>query len=169
VTHDQIEAMTLADRIVVMNARRIEQQGTPLELYRKPDNLFVAGFIGSPAMSFLEAVADTSGEAPAARLSDGTLIQLSQTLRLQPGQPITVGLRPEHLTPGESGTRLAGTTRLVEPTGAQTHVVFELSGQPVTSIVDGAYPAAFGAPFEARIGPESIHVFDRDTGASIAG
>ena len=169
VTHDQIEAMTLADRIVVMNAGRIEQQGTPLELYRTPNNLFVAGFIGSPAMNFLDAAAEVGGDGAAARLPDGTLIPLAPNLRLQQDQPIIVGIRPEHLTPGEGGTRLAGTTRLVEPTGAQTHVVFELGGQSVTSIVDGAYPAAFGAPFEANIGPDSVHVFDRSSGTSITG
>ncbi|QWW71796.1 ABC transporter ATP-binding protein [Rhizobium sp. WYJ-E13] len=168
VTHDQIEAMTLADRIVVLNHGRVEQQGTPLELYRKPANLFVAAFIGSPAMNMLEGTVDGEDGKPAARLSDGTAIRITADRRVRPGQAVTIGLRPEHLTPGgRDGNALAGQTLLVEPTGAQTHVVFDLAGQPVTAVVDGDYAVRYGTRFEANIASEQVHIFDRNTGLAL--
>ncbi|WP_409566584.1 ABC transporter ATP-binding protein [Rhizobium leguminosarum] len=168
VTHDQIEAMTLADRIVVLNQGRVEQEGTPLELYRKPANLFVAAFIGSPAMNMLEGTVDGENGGPAARLSDGTAIRIAPDRKVKAGQAVTIGLRPEHLIPGvAAGTPLAGRTMLVEPTGAQTHVVFDLAGQQVTAIVDGEYPARYGAVFEASITSDQVHVFDRGTGVAL--
>ncbi|MGO7203609.1 ABC transporter ATP-binding protein [Rhizobium ruizarguesonis] len=168
VTHDQIEAMTLADRIVVLNQGRVEQEGTPLELYRKPANLFVAAFIGSPAMNMLEGTVDGENGEPAARLGDGTAIRIAPDRKVKAGQAITIGLRPEHLVPGvAAGTPLAGRTMLVEPTGAQTHVVFDLAGQQVTAIVDGEYPARYGAVFEASITSDQVHVFDRGTGVAL--
>ncbi|PZU62360.1 MAG: ABC transporter, partial [Rhizobium sp.] len=87
VTHDQIEAMTLADRVVVLNHGRIEQQGTPLELYKTPANLFVAAFIGSPAMNLIEGVVDGEGDQPAARLKDGTAIRIAASRKVKRGQP----------------------------------------------------------------------------------
>jgi multiple sugar transport system ATP-binding protein len=160
--------MTLADRIVVLNQGRVEQQGTPLELYRKPANLFVAAFIGSPAMNMLEGTVDGENGGPAARLSDGTAIRIAPDRKVKAGQAITIGLRPEHLVPGvAAGTPLAGRTMLVEPTGAQTHVVFDLAGQQVTAIVDGEYPARYGAVFEASITSDQVHVFDRGTGVAL--
>jgi multiple sugar transport system ATP-binding protein len=165
VTHDQIEAMTLADRIVVLNAGRIEQVGTPLELYRSPANIFVAGFIGSPAMNFLGAEIEAGGDAPRARLADGTTIALPATARVSAGQKVTLGLRPEYLAPKADGSVIKGQTVLVEPTGAQTHLVIDLAGQHVTAVVDGAMPAAVGTPFEGRITPDQVHVFDPGTGA----
>jgi len=81
---------------------------------------------------------------------------------------VTVGLRPEHLTPGgRDGNALAGQTLLVEPTGAQTHVVFDLAGQPVTAVVDADYAARYGARFEANISSEQVHIFDRGTGLAL--
>uniref|UniRef100_UPI00289B9259 ABC transporter ATP-binding protein n=2 Tax=Rhizobiaceae TaxID=82115 RepID=UPI00289B9259 len=138
VTHDQIEAMTLADRVVVLNHGRIEQQGTPLELYKTPANLFVAAFIGSPAMNLIEGVVDGEGDQPAARLKDGTAIRIAASRKVKRGQPVTIGLRPEHIGSAIGGDiSLTGRTVLVEPTGAQTHVVFELAGDQVTALVDG--------------------------------
>ncbi|TCL65181.1 sn-glycerol-3-phosphate ABC transporter ATP-binding protein UgpC [Rhizobium sp. BK251] len=168
VTHDQIEAMTLADRIVVLNQGKVEQEGTPIELYKKPANLFVAAFIGSPAMNLLEGIIDGEQGQPAARLSDGTAIRIAPDRKVRPGQAITVGLRPEHFNPaGNGGTALAGQTLLVEPTGAQTHVVFDLAGQPVTAVVDGEFPARYGARFEASVSIDQVHVFDRGTGLAL--
>jgi multiple sugar transport system ATP-binding protein len=164
VTHDQIEAMTLADRIVVLNKGRIEQAGTPLELYRNPANVFVAGFIGSPSMNFLEAVVAGDSEGPAVRLSDGGLIRVSPRTGVTNGQAVTVGLRPEHFVPGGPGSEVTGTTQLVEPTGAQTHITFDLSGQHVTAVIDGAMQAETGQPFRAVVAPELVHVFDRSSG-----
>ncbi|TDK39717.1 sn-glycerol-3-phosphate ABC transporter ATP-binding protein UgpC [Rhizobium deserti] len=167
VTHDQIEAMTLADRIVVLNQGRVEQEGTPMELYRKPANLFVAAFIGSPAMNLLDGMVDGEDGYAAARLGDGTAIRIAPNRQVKRGQAIKIGLRPEHLSPGRGGTTLAGQTLLVEPTGAQTHVVFDLAGQSVTAIVDGEYPARYGVQFEASIPPEQVYVFDRESGMSL--
>ena len=167
VTHDQIEAMTLADRIVVLNQGRIEQEGTPMELYRNPANLFVAAFIGSPAMNLLDGTVEGEDGRAAARLTDGTAIQIAPHRKVKRGQAIKIGLRPEHLSPGQGGNALAGQTLLVEPTGAQTHVVFDLAGQPVTAIVDGDYPARYGARFEANIAAEQVHLFDRDSGIAL--
>ncbi|TRL34002.1 ABC transporter ATP-binding protein [Rhizobium straminoryzae] len=168
VTHDQIEAMTLADRIVVLNGGRIEQVGTPLDLYRMPANLFVAGFIGSPAMNFLEAEVDGADGQPAARLSDGTLVHLDGSRKVRRGQQVQLGIRPEHLLAGQTGdTVLEGDTVVVEPTGAQTHIVFTLAGKPVTAVVDGAFPARHGTPFRASIAAPQVHVFDRASGLSL--
>ncbi|MDI7862641.1 sn-glycerol-3-phosphate ABC transporter ATP-binding protein UgpC [Rhizobiaceae bacterium n13] len=168
VTHDQIEAMTLADRIVVLNGGRIEQVGTPLELYRAPANLFVAGFIGSPAMNFLDAAVDGDEDQPAARLVDGTTIRLGPARKVKRGQEVKLGIRPEHLLAGAPGdTVVNGQTLVVEPTGAQTHVVFSLAGEQVTAIVDGGFPVRHGALFEAAIAAEQVHVFDRRSGLAL--
>ena len=168
VTHDQIEAMTLADRIVVLNAGRVEQVGTPLKLYRSPANLFVAGFIGSPAMNFLDATVEGNGGLPAARLSDGTSIRIAAGLRVEPGKRVRLGIRPEHiLVDASGGSLMRGETIVVEPTGAQTHVVFSLSGEPITAVVDGGYPARHGMTFEGGVPAEQVHVFDRETGIAL--
>ncbi|MCZ7448074.1 sn-glycerol-3-phosphate ABC transporter ATP-binding protein UgpC [Agrobacterium rhizogenes] len=168
VTHDQIEAMTLADRVVVLNHGRIEQQGTPLELYKTPANLFVAAFIGSPAMNLIEGVVDGEGDEPAARLKDGTAIRIAASRKVKRGQPVTIGLRPEHIGSSIGGDiSLSGRTVLVEPTGAQTHVVFELAGDQVTAVVDGEQPVKVNTPFAATVHHERVHVFDRASGLAL--
>ncbi|MGV1941375.1 ABC transporter ATP-binding protein [Agrobacterium sp. 22-211-1] len=168
VTHDQIEAMTLADRVVVLNHGRIEQQGTPLELYKTPANLFVAAFIGSPAMNLIEGVVDGEGDQPAARLKDGTAIRIAATRKVKRGQPVTIGLRPEHIGSTIGGDiSLSGRTVLVEPTGAQTHVVFELAGDQVTAVVDGEQPVKVNTPFAATVHHDRVHVFDRASGLAL--
>ncbi|MFS8124481.1 sn-glycerol-3-phosphate ABC transporter ATP-binding protein UgpC [Rhizobium sp. BR 250] len=168
VTHDQIEAMTLADRVVVLNHGRIEQQGTPLELYKTPANLFVAAFIGSPAMNLIEGVVDGEGDQPAARLKDGTAIRIAASRKVKRGQPVTIGLRPEHIGSTIGGDiSLSGRTLLVEPTGAQTHVVFELAGDQVTAVVNGEQPVKVNTPFAATVHHERVHVFDRASGLAL--
>jgi multiple sugar transport system ATP-binding protein len=96
-----------------------------------------------------------------------TAIRIAQDRKVKRGQLIKIGLRPEHLGSGKGGTALAGQTLLVEPTGAQTHVIFDLAGQPVTAIVDGEYPLRHDALFQANIAAEQVHVFDRDTGVAL--
>ncbi|MGA1804805.1 ABC transporter ATP-binding protein [Rhizobium sp. HT1-10] len=167
VTHDQIEAMTLADRIVVLNQGRIEQHGTPLELYRSPANLFVAGFIGSPAMNVLEGVVEADGGGPSVRLKDGTLLRIMPERRVSPGQSVTIGLRPENLTPSEGGSPISGTILLVEPTGAQTHVLLDVAGQQVTAVVDGDLPVRQGALLTVGVNPDQVYVFDRQSGIAL--
>lgn len=166
VTHDQIEAMTLADHIVVMHGGRIEQQGHPLELYRKPANLFVAGFIGTPAMNFLEAVGGSDDRGPIAKLASGAAIRVDG-MRLDEGRPVTLGVRPEHLIAHGSGNQLSGPARFVEPTGALTHITFDLGGSDIVAVIDGERQVAAGEVFEASVAPELVHVFDTQSGARL--
>ncbi|KQY23895.1 ABC transporter ATP-binding protein [Rhizobium sp. Root482] len=166
VTHDQIEAMTLADRIVVLNAGRIEQVGTPMELYRTPANLFVAGFIGSPAMNLIDGTVDGETDSPVVRLAEGAAIAISPDRKVRRGQSVKIGLRPEHLTAGGDDS-ITGQTLLVEPTGAQTHVLFEFAGQQMTAVVDGDHPARHGTPFRAGIDHNLVYVFDTESGKSL--
>ena len=167
VTHDQIEAMTLADRIVVLNQGYIEQQGTPRELYRHPANIFVASFIGTPSMNFLDAKVLSSDSGPMAELADGTIITLPSRARVTAGQNVTIGIRPEHIVQGNDGTTIRGTTTIVEPTGAQAHMLFELAGQQLTAVVDGETTLEPGLPFIGAVNPDLIHVFSREGGQSL--
>ena len=118
VTHDQIEAITLADRIVAMHGGVIQQVGSPLELYDKPANLFVAGFIGSPGMNFFEGRYMASGETANFALTGGVVLPLGSTANLADGSRATLGIRPEHVVLGAEGPDvLKATVDLVEPTG----------------------------------------------------
>jgi multiple sugar transport system ATP-binding protein len=131
VTHDQVEAMTLADRIVVLNAGVVEQFGSPLELYHHPQNLFVAGFIGSPRMNFLDGeVTGVSANGVTVNLADGaTLTAPVARNGASPGQKVTLGLRPEHLIEGGGGAgELKGRVIAVEHLGGETYVYLEHRG-----------------------------------------
>ncbi|HEV7277535.1 MAG TPA: sn-glycerol-3-phosphate ABC transporter ATP-binding protein UgpC [Devosiaceae bacterium] len=167
VTHDQIEAMTLSDRIVVLNRGRVEQIGTPLELYRRPANTFVAAFIGSPSMNLLDAVVAPGRDGPRALIDGGTSVRLPSGLPVTEGEAITLGLRPEHVVPGSDGDVIAGDAKLVEPTGALTHVVFQVGRQKITSMVDGDVQVKEGEPFQAAIRPDAVHVFERASGSRL--
>lgn len=167
VTHDQIEAMTLADKIVVLNHGRIEQQGSPIELYHNPANLFVAGFIGSPSMNILHGIVEGVDGSPSVRLSDGTAIGINTKKQIRHGQAVKVGLRPEHLTSTGSGSTLRGKTILVEPTGAQTHVLFDLATNHVTALVNGDAAVRVGSPFTVSIDSNLVHVFDSESGRAL--
>ena len=168
VTHDQIEAMTLADRVVVLNGGRVEQQGSPMELYQRPANTFVASFIGSPSMNLLAATAVRSGDSVSAKLTDGTVIALPASTAATDGQAITVGLRPENLQPaGSAAATISGEIQLVELTGAQAHIVFRAGGIDLMVVVDSALAAKAGEVYHARIAPELIHVFDGQSGARL--
>jgi multiple sugar transport system ATP-binding protein len=161
VTHDQIEAMTMADRIVVMQGGHIEQIGAPLEVYDRPANIFVAGFIGSPAMNMLEAVVRHDGGAVWADVA-GTRLPLDTGP--EDGRPVTLGLRPEHLQPADEG--LPGRIAVVEPTGAETYVVVRLDagGREVTAVVRDRRPLRPGEPIRLRAERGMAHLFDRTTG-----
>ena len=167
VTHDQIEAMTLADRLVVLNKGIIEQQGTPLELYSNPDNIFVAGFIGSPSMNFVPAELAQEAGNWVAKLGDGSVIACpSAPGKREIGQQVTIGLRPEHLVMHADGT-LSGPIAMIEPTGAQTLVYFDLAGTQLTALVDGDTALNVGERFACAISPDRVYVFDRATGRRI--
>ncbi|MBN9434157.1 MAG: sn-glycerol-3-phosphate ABC transporter ATP-binding protein UgpC [Bosea sp.] len=168
VTHDQIEAMTLADRVVVMNKGRIEQMGEPIELYERPANRFVAGFIGSPTMNFLDGTLGSEG-GPHAVLADGTPIALGRLPEGSgPGRRVTVGIRPEHVMVGAApATFSAARLALIEPTGAQTHLVFDLVGASLTAVMPGAGRFRPGETIDLRIEPADVHLFDPETGEAL--
>ncbi len=158
VTHDQIEAMTMADKIVVMHDGRVEQVGAPLELYDRPANLFVAGFIGSPAMSMVKGRLAEDGQFLAA---DGTRLPVGDTGRARAGQPLVYGVRPEAM-------RLGGTIPLAvevtEPTGAETYVVGTLGGTEITGVFRDRVAVPPGGVLDIGIDPGAVHLFDEGTG-----
>jgi len=160
VTHDQIEAMTLADRVVILKGGVIQQIGTPTELYRNPANSFVAGFIGSPAMNFVDATLETSGGQTMATLADGSRLQVSVDYAAL-GRDVRLGLRPEHLAlAADNGANtMSGTVRLVEPTGAVNHLKINVAGQNLTVVDDTLADLSLEAAVHLSIAPEHIHVF----------
>jgi multiple sugar transport system ATP-binding protein len=167
VTHDQIEAMTMADRIVVMNHGRIEQQGTPETLYDKPANMFVASFIGSPAMNFLKGVI-VDGQF---RSENGSALPLAEvapsSLPAVTSNPIVLGIRPERIGISVDGGGLAATIIEVEPTGLDTHVICDLAGQMVTVNQRHRFHATPGDEVYLRFDREKIHCFDAETGVAL--
>jgi multiple sugar transport system ATP-binding protein len=140
VTHDQIEAMTLADRIVLLRDGVIEQQGAPLDLFERPETRFVAGFLGSPQMNFIPARLEQAGETVIAHFDESASLAFSQErgqrLLAHGARDVILGIRPEHMSragAAESGTVLSVTVDLVQPTGTRTYVQFRLGGVEVTA------------------------------------
>ena len=139
VTHDQIEAMTLADRIVLLREGKIEQAGAPLDLYERPATRFVAGFLGSPQMNFIPAQLAQSGGGWAVKVSDGTSLVLPRARDgLSDGRPVVLGLRPQHVTRANGSSRpghqrLGVTVELVQPTGSRAYITFPLGGVPTVA------------------------------------
>jgi multiple sugar transport system ATP-binding protein len=158
VTHDQIEAMTMADRIVVMNGGRVEQVGSPLDLYDRPANLFVAGFIGSPAMNFLSGRIE-EGQF---RTGSGLAAPLPPGLSRPAGNEVIGGIRPDQLRLGEDGARAE--VAVVEPTGAETLVVLRLAGAPVQALIRDRRLLRPGDAVGLSIEPGGLHLFDAATG-----
>ncbi len=171
VTHDQAEAMTLADRIVVMHDRRIQQVGAPMEIYDRPANVFVARFVGSPAMTIapVHAMPGDGGFARV-RLGDGAIVETRVPAASVPDGPLEIGLRPEHVTVGESGTTFAQ-VELVERLGDRTLIYARLSdGLAITAQDEGASRVAIGDKVTLRIDGAGAHLFGPDgTGFHAAG
>ena len=164
VTHDQIEAMTMADRIVVMNEGRIEQIGSPLDLYDTPANLFVAGFIGSPAMNMLEGTLD----ADTFVAGDGTRIALAAPPKgIVTGSKVVLGIRSEHFALAPDGKGLAAEIVTIEPTGSETQVVMNLAGQEVVAGFRERIAARPGDTLNVLPQSGSFHIFDAGTGARL--
>lgn len=156
VTHDQIEAMTLADRVVVMNGGYVEQEGPPLELYDRPASLFVAAFIGSPPMNFLQGKVNSTSLV----LDSGE--QFALPVQVANGTEIVVGVRPENLTLDTAGW--PASVSVVEPTGSETQVTARIAGQIVRILVRGRTDVQPGDTVHLSVKPEHIHIFDPKSG-----
>ncbi|QQA41572.1 ABC transporter ATP-binding protein [Pelagovum pacificum] len=169
VTHDQIEAMTLADRVVVLNGGVIQQVGTPMDLYMRPVNLFVAAFIGSPGMNMLDGEVVRRDGALRVRLADGTELDWQPDGEVREGLAVTVGLRPEHLALDGTENTLTGSIDYVEPTGGLTFYNLDLGQGPhITVAVSGVSDMRREGQMTVSITPDLVHVFDRDTGERIS-
>jgi sn-glycerol 3-phosphate transport system ATP-binding protein len=171
VTHDQVEAMTLADRLIVMNAGVADQIGTPMDVYDRPASVFVAGFIGSPAMNFLAAKV-APGSRGVELTSPGTqpvTLSLAAATSAAPGAPVALGLRPEHLLPASDGP-LEFEIDMAEPLGADTllHGRFGSARELVTVRQGGHVMAKPGEKRRFSIGATRLHLFDSQTGRRIA-
>jgi multiple sugar transport system ATP-binding protein len=163
VTHDQIEAMTMADRIVVMHDGRVEQIGRPLDLYDRPNNLFVAQFIGSPAMNVVSGtVRRHNGSAWLE--ADGVRWPMGEVPGAE-GQPVVFGVRPEHLDLARTdGDHVAGDVIVVEPTGAETELLVQVGASQVTLVTSGRPRVRPGERIALAVEPGMGHVFDRESG-----
>jgi multiple sugar transport system ATP-binding protein len=165
VTHDQVEAMTLADKIVVMHDGVVEQVGVPLEVYDRPANVFVAGFIGSPAMNFLRGMLIEDGRA--FRSDSGFVVRLDQAMSSALNRPVIAGIRPEHLVVHGDGQTVD--VVVVEPTGATTQVNVRHGTEELVCEFRERVPARAGE--KLRIAPVAgcVHLFDAQTGRRIEG
>ena len=164
VTHDQIEAMTMADRIVVMQLGVVEQIGAPLELYDRPTNLFVAGFIGSPSMNFIDARLERANGQAVAVAGDGTRLPLPPTAAGSDGQEIVWGIRPEHLALTQEGSGLPAEVHVVEPTGAEILVVVHIAGSEAQVVFKERHTLRPGEKIALQPIVDNIHLFDKKTG-----
>ena len=157
VTHDQIEAMTMADKIVVMQGGRIEQVGAPLELYDRPANTFVASFIGSPSMNMIAGVVQNG-----AVVAGGATLPLPPGVKVAEGREITYGIRPENLSIGEAG--LTCTVAVVEPTGSETHVVLRIDGREIVAVFRDRVSMRPGDTVTLAPDATQVHLFDKASG-----
>jgi multiple sugar transport system ATP-binding protein len=161
VTHDQVEAMTMADRIVVMHDGIVEQIGSPLELYDRPTNMFVAGFIGSPSMNMIKGTI-RAGKSPAFETDDGVLLPLAEAPRDSDGRVAVYGIRPEHFTFKDGGLKVE--VAVIEPMGSETQVIAKLGNQKITGVFRERISARPGdiLPLLPDLG--AAHLFDAATG-----
>jgi multiple sugar transport system ATP-binding protein len=165
VTHDQVEAMTMADRIVLMRDGIVEQVGSPLDLYDNPNNLFAAGFIGSPAMNFLPGILRREGNNIHVAMENGIRLPLPAHAGGADGQKVTYGVRPEHLTLSEDG--IGATVSVVEPTGADTFVFSEIGGKPICATFTERHTFKPGETIKLKPPLDLVHLFDSETGKVI--
>jgi len=163
VTHDQAEAMTLADRIVVMNDRKIQQVGAPMEIYSRPANTFVAQFVGSPAMTLAQVTLENGGGPARVKLGDGSAVQTAVPTKGLPGGELRLGLRPEAVRVADKAATTKAKVELVERLGERTLVYARLSdGQPITA-EDNAYSRlSIGDDVALAIDGASAHIFGPD-------
>ena len=164
VTHDQIEAMTMADRIVVMHDGLVEQIGQPLDLYDEPDNLFVAGFIGSPAMNFIEGTLKRNGGDAVVEIGDGTRLPAPPVNGHADGAKVVYGIRPEHFAFGNNGEGLSAEVVVVEPTGTEIQVMSKLAGQDICAVFRERHALTPGQTLGLSPALDKVHLFDAATG-----
>jgi len=157
VTHDQIEAMTMADKIVVMHDGIVEQVGAPLDLYDRPNNLFVAGFIGSPAMNIIPGHLEGHGF-----VAGDAVLPINSAPLASSGRPALYGIRPEHFRLGDEG--LPVEVVVVEPTGSETQVVAKHNGHELICVFRERVQARPGEIIHVRPNPALVHLFDQETG-----
>ena len=163
VTHDQVEAMTMADRIVIMKDGHIQQVGTPSEVYHKPANTFVARFIGAPSMNLLSAT--ISGEVVS--LKGGRQVEV--TLNERPtGRDVLVGVRPDDLHPDDADPIISGKVTVLEPLGPETLIYVETASGEIIAKADGRSPPRVGDTVNLGAGAEHLHVFDAETGLALS-
>ena len=170
VTHDQIEAMTMGDRIVVMHEGGIRQVGTPLEVYDDPDDAFVAGFIGSPAMNLVDGMA-RPGDGAITFQTDGLDIDLPAGHPVAHGGPVTVGIRPEFLDlqPADGAVAIAGRVEAVEHLGADTIVELETAGPTLVARLARNDGISYGSDIRLWVDPANVMAFDQDSGKRLRG
>jgi len=169
VTHDQVEAMTMADRIVVMHDGVVEQIGAPLELYDHPRNLFVAQFIGSPAMNVIHGKLRRAGVDTVVETQDGIRWPVLREPAVGEGLDVSYGVRPEHLAVVQRGSAdsVPGEVVVVEPTGAETELLVRMGTSQISVISHGRASIGAGDQIALRVAPGSVHLFDRNSGARI--
>jgi multiple sugar transport system ATP-binding protein len=167
VTHDQVEAMTMADRIVVLDGGRVAQIGRPLELYDRPANLFVAGFIGSPGMNLLPGTLRRDATAAALEIQ-GDRLTLPASVGGRDGDEVVFGVRPEHLALTNAADSVAVAVKVVEQTGIDSLVFADFAGQELCALFRDRQSLAPGQPIRLRPQPDSIHLFDARSGARLA-
>jgi multiple sugar transport system ATP-binding protein len=165
VTHDQIEAMTMADKIVVLHDGHVEQIGAPLDLYDRPANLFVAGFIGSPAMNVLKGRI-SGGAKPAFRAENGIELPLASAPSASDGKPATYGFRPEHLRIAQDG--VPAQVVVVEPTGSETQVMLKLGDADIVAVFRERIAAQPGEVIKIAPDLKTVHLFDGESGQRLA-
>ena len=158
VTHDQIEAMTMADKIVVMQDGYIEQVGSPLEVYDRPANTFVGSFIGSPAMNMIEGVVSNGAKGLTLDTKE-TRLAIPELDCLSVGQEIIVGIRPENLLPASNG--IPAQVAVIEPTGSETHLLLRGNNQDLTSVLRERVDFKPGQKVVLTAEPDDIHIFDQ--------
>jgi multiple sugar transport system ATP-binding protein len=161
VTHDQIEAMTMADRIVVMHDGLVEQIGAPLDLYDRPQNLFVAGFIGSPAMNFIKGAIRANG-CLEFECANGARLPLASAPAQSDGRPAVYGIRPEHFRIADDGAEAE--VLVVEPTGSELQVAARIRGDDVTAVFRERHQFKPGDKIRLKPDPTLVHLFDEPTG-----
>jgi multiple sugar transport system ATP-binding protein len=168
VTHDQIEAMTMADRIVVMRSGVVEQIGAPLEIYNYPANRFVAGFIGSPAMNFLDGTIEVSGDKTVLRIDNEHSVTVPERYRKHSGQVATLGVRPEHIKIGNKSSAEVKRCRVavLEPTGSTTQISVQFGERQLTVQVPDQCELQAGTVLHLTMPEEKVHLFNQ-TGARI--